>query len=177
MKVVLLIVVAIVGLVALVAVAGTMLPLHHVASRAAQFRTPADSVWQALTDFERLPGWAPELTRVERVADMNGHPVWLHTGKRWSAPMEVTEMVPPQRFTLRIADPKLPFGGTWTYQLDAAEGGTRVTITEKGAVRNPLMRFLSRFVFGQTSTMDAYLVALGRKFGETVTPVAGVPAS
>jgi uncharacterized protein YndB with AHSA1/START domain len=176
MKIVWWIVAAIVALVALMAVAGAMLPRHHVAARSAQFRTAADSLWQALTDFPQLPGWAPELTRVERVADMNGHPVWLHVGRRWSAPMEVTEMLPPTRFALRIADPRLPFGGTWTYQLEAAQGGTRVTITENGEVGNPLMRFLSRFVFGQTSTMDAYLEALGRKYGETVTPIAGVPA-
>jgi uncharacterized protein YndB with AHSA1/START domain len=158
------------------ALVGALLPRHHVASRAARLQVAADSLWQALTDFAQLPSWAPEMTRVERVADLNGHPVWLHTGKRWSAPMEVTEMIPPRRFTLRIADPKLPFGGTWTYELAAADGGTTVTITENGEVGNPLMRFLSRVVFGQTSTLDGYLQALGRKFGETVTPGPGVPA-
>jgi len=176
MKIVLFIVLGLVALVALMTAVGALLPRRHVASRSARFQTAADSLWQALTDFAQLPSWAPEMTRVERVPDMNGHPVWLHVGKRWSAPMEVTEMTPPRRFALRIADPKLPFGGTWTYELAAEGGGTAVTITENGEVGNPLMRFLSRFVFGQTSTMDGYLTALGRKFGETVTPAPGVPA-
>jgi uncharacterized protein YndB with AHSA1/START domain len=146
-----------------------------VASRAATFRTPGDSLWATLTDFAALPSWAPEMTKVERIADQNGHPVWHHHGKQWSAPMEVVEFSPPHRFTLKIADPKLPFGGTWAYDIAPGDGGTVVMITENGEVGPPIMRFLSRYVFGQTSTMDAYLKALGRKYGETVTPGPGVP--
>lgn len=170
MKVVLMILAAIVALVAIVAVVGSLLPRHHVAARSARYRTPADTLWRVLTDFSALPGWAPELARVERLADLNGHPVWMHVGKSWSAPMELIEFSPPHRFTLRIADPKLPFGGTWTYEVAGSGDGATVTITENGEVGNPIMRFLSRFVFGQTSTMDAYLSALGRKHGESVTP-------
>ena len=177
MKIVLLIVVALAALVSIIAVAGAFLPRHHVASRSAQYRTPPDTRWSTLSDFERMPNWAPELTRVERLADLNGHPVWLHVGPRWSAPMEVTEFSPPHRFTMRIADPKLPFGGTWTYEVAGGDGGATVTITENGEVGNLIMRFLSRFVFGQTSTMDGVLRALGRKHGETVTPAPGVAAS
>lgn len=176
MKVVLVIVAVIVVLVAIITAVGAALPRRHVASRTARYRTPADTLWHTLSDFARMPGWAPELTRVERLADRNGHPVWLHVGPRWSAPMEVTEFSPPHRFTMRIADPKLPFGGTWTYEVAHAADGAVVTITENGEIPNPVMRFLSRFVFGQTSTMDGYLRALGRKHGETVTPGPGTAA-
>ena len=75
MKIVLYIVAAAVALIALIALAGSLLPRQHVAARSARFRTPADSLWSALTDFAALPAWAPELTRVERLADHNGHPV------------------------------------------------------------------------------------------------------
>jgi uncharacterized protein YndB with AHSA1/START domain len=177
MKIVLFIVLAVVAIGVLVTVVGSLLPARHVASRSARFATPPDTLWSTLSDFPRMAGWAPELTRVERLPDRGGHPVWLHVGPRWSAPMELTEFDPPRRFTLRIADPKLPFGGTWTYEVAAADGGATVTITEKGEIANPMMRFLSRFVLGQTSTMDAYLKALGRKHGETVTPEPGVAAS
>jgi hypothetical protein len=71
----------------------------------------------------------------------------------------------------RIADPDLPFGGSWTYEIRAAEdGGSVVVITEDGEVRNPIFRFVSRFLFGHTATLDGYLRALGRKFSEDVTP-------
>jgi hypothetical protein len=69
----------------------------------------------------------------------------------------------PQQFVSRIADPNLPFGGTWTIDLKPEGAGTRVTITEHGEVYNPIFRFMSRFVFGHTATIDAYLTALQRR--------------
>jgi hypothetical protein len=40
-------------------------------------------------------------------------------------------------------------------------------------VRNPVFRFMSRFVFGYTATMKQQLRALGRKVGEEVEFRAG----
>ncbi|HVX85824.1 MAG TPA: hypothetical protein VH253_13670 [Phycisphaerae bacterium] len=39
-------------------------------------------------------------------------------------------------------------------------------ITEDGAVRSPVFRFVSDYVIGETRTMDGYLRALGGKLGE-----------
>ncbi len=58
----------------------------------------------------------------------------------------------------------MPFGGTWTYVLVPDVAGTRLTITEDGEVYNPLFRFLSRFVFSQTATIDTYLRHLEAAF-------------
>ena len=41
-------------------------------------------------------------------------------------------------------------------------------ITEDGEVYHPLYRFMSRFVFGHTTTIDRYLTDLGRKLGHPV---------
>ena len=70
----------------------------------------------------------------------------------------------------RIVDLDLGYSGTWTYTLTKEAAGTRVQITEAGEVSNILFRFLSRFVFGHTGTMEKYLTALGKKFGEEVSP-------
>jgi hypothetical protein len=40
-----------------------------------------------------------------------------------------------------------------------------LTITEHGEVYNPLFRFVSRFIMGQTATLDAYLKALNANLG------------
>ena len=45
-------------------------------------------------------------------------------------------------------------------------GGTQVKITEEGDVSNVLFRFMSRYVFGHTATIDSYLAAIARHFGE-----------
>jgi len=177
MKIVLFVLVAIVALIGVVMLVGSLLPRGHVASRSGRFRQAPETLWQTLTDFAAMPAWAPEVQKVERVADLNGHPVWMHTGKQWSAPMEVVELTPPRRFAMRIADPKLPFGGTWTYEIAPTDGGSTVTITENGEIGSPIFRFMARFVFGYTSTMDGYLKALGKKYGENVTPGPGTAAA
>jgi uncharacterized protein YndB with AHSA1/START domain len=174
---IILFVVGVVAMVGLVTLIGSLLPRQHVASRAGRFRESPESLWKTVTDFPGMPSWAPDVQKVERVADQNGHPVWMHTGSRWSAPMEVVEFSPPRRLTMRIADPKLPFGGAWTYEITPDGGGSIVTITERGEIGSPIFRFLARFVFGYTSTMDGYLRALGKKHGESVTPGPAPAAS
>jgi len=64
--------------------------------------------------------------------------------------------------------------GSWEYVFAPAAGGTVLTITEKGEVSNPLFRFMSRYIFGQTATIDTYLKSLAKHFGEAGTP--GDPA-
>ena len=64
---------------------------------------------------------------------------------------------------LRIADPKLPFGGTWTYEIAPTAGGSTLTITENGEVYNPIFSFMARFVFGYDGTMKTYLANLEKK--------------
>ena len=57
-----------------------------------------------------------------------------------------------------------------TRSRPTAPDASRVTITERGWVSNPIFRFVSRFVMGHTSTLDAYLRALGKHFGSEPTP-------
>ena len=41
-----------------------------------------------------------------------------------------------------------------------------VTITEEGRIGNPLFRFMARFVFGYSGTIESYLRALAARYGE-----------
>lgn len=72
------------------------------------------------------------------------------------------------RLGCEINTANLPYSGSWTYLLERSGGGTVVRITEDGEVYNPVFRFMSRFVLGQTRTMDAYLRALGNAIGQSV---------
>ena len=74
--------------------------------------------------------------------------------------MSVVEQSPPSRFVTKIDDPGQPFGGTWTFEIvPVNEGRTRLTITERGEIYNPVFRALARFVFGYTGTMESFLKA------------------
>jgi hypothetical protein len=43
-----------------------------------------------------------------------------------------------------------------------------VRITEEGEVYNPVFRFISRFVIGQTRTIETYLRDLGTATGQQI---------
>lgn len=77
----------------------------------------------------------------------------------------VTEEVRPKRRVTEIIEGKgAAFGGTWTLEIETAdEGRTRLKITERGKVYNPLFRFLSKFVFGHHATIETFLKTLRQR--------------
>jgi uncharacterized protein YndB with AHSA1/START domain len=155
-----------------VCVIGYMLPQSHVASASARFAAAPDSIWVSLTDVPAFPKWRPGVSRVELLPDENGQRGWRELGKHDAVTYRVVESVPARRLVTRIADQNLPYGGSWTYELAPDGSGTRLTITERGEVYNPIFRFVSRFIMGYTATMEGMLRALGTRHGETVTPKA-----
>ena len=159
-----------VGLVILMAVIGLTLPRDHVAARSVVLAKPPDAVWGALTDLEAQVGWRRGLKRIERVA-----PLQFREHTTQGALLFAIDRDEPCALRItRIADDKLPFGGRWIYELADATGGTRLTITEDGFVKNPVFRFLSRTVFDTSSTIEKFLADLGRHLG---VPVAIEPAA
>ena len=70
----------------------------------------------------------------------------------------------PHILVSRMADPNLPFGGTWTFEITATPNGSRLRIVEAGEIYNPLFRFMARFVFGYDATIKNYLSALEGRF-------------
>jgi uncharacterized protein YndB with AHSA1/START domain len=159
-------------IVAVVVVVGYMLPRDHVASTTATIPAPPDSVWEALTDVRDYPRWRPSVRSVDALS--TEAPVrWREHTSDGDITFERTDDQRPRRLGARITDENLPFGGSWTYELAPAGTGTRLTITERGYVSNPLFRFMSRFVFGHHRTQEDFQRALGRRFGQDVTVTRG----
>ena len=159
-----------VAVILVVVIIGYLLPQNHVASVSARYAAPPDAIWSSLTDIQAFPQWRPGVVRVEPLPDENGQGGWREHQKHDAVSYRVVEADPPRRFVVRIADKNLPYGGTWTYDVAPDGAGTRLTITERGEVYNPIFRCISRFVIGYTGTMEGVLRALGSKHGETVTP-------
>jgi hypothetical protein len=108
--------------------------------------------------------------QVEWPEPVNGLVRFREVSKDGSVTYEVMEETPGEKLVTRIVDRDLGYSGSWTYEFSPTEKGALVRITEDGDVSNILFRFVSRFIFGHTSTLDSYLRALGEKFGENVTP-------
>jgi uncharacterized protein YndB with AHSA1/START domain len=160
----------ILALVALVFGVGALLPIAHTAQVSGDVSGTPEQVWAVVTDVERFPSWRSDVSRVERVSRPSGLPAWREEGSSGAFTLEVTELLPPSRLVTRIADEGLPFGGSWTYELTPSSGGTRVVLTENGEIYNPAFRFMARFVFGYSSTLETYLEQLGAR-------MAGEPAA
>lgn len=160
-----------VGLVAVIAAVGSALPVAHVATRTIAINRPIDEVWGVLTDFRGQLSWRKELKTVELVA---GTPreTWREDTGDDPISFETTEAIPPARLVRTIADSTLPFGGRWVYSLEAAGGGTRLTITEEGEVYHPVFRFVSHFLLDQAATIEGVMRGLASHFGEEprITP-------
>ena len=151
-------------LIGIIVLTGYALPVAHVASRSAMFPQPPDRVYAALTDIASYPQWRSDVESVE-VLSTAPPKRWREHGGNGDITFEVAGAQPPTRLVTRIADRELPFGGTWTYELTPEGTGTRLTITEHGEVYNPIFRFMSRFVFGHTATMDRFLDDLKKQLG------------
>lgn len=161
----------IVALIAVVLVVGYRLPVEHVAAVAATYPQPPEVVFGLISDFEAMPGWRPGVNEIRRGPDRNGHPVWVEVGRTGPMPMEVERVDAPRLLITTIVDSGLPFGGSWTYEVDGtSDGGSRLTITERGKVYNPVFRFVSRFVIGHHATATNYLRHLGRRLGAETEP-------
>ena len=120
-------------LVAIVLVVGAMLPKSHVASRSARYAAAPDTLWASLTNARAFPTWRTDVTRVETLPDENGQRGWREHGKNGVIPYRVVESVAPRRLVTRIADPKLPFGGTLDVRTDS--GWRRHAPNDHGAWR------------------------------------------
>lgn len=153
-------------IVAVVYGVGWLLPVDHIASQSVVLGASPQQVYDTIADVGTYSQWWSEIERVEMLPSAEGHVQFRqHTGAGPIA-MQVEEATPPSRFVTRIADPAQPFGGTWTFEIaPQAPEKTIVTITERGEVYDPLYRFMSKFVFGHTSTMESCLAALTQKFG------------
>jgi uncharacterized protein YndB with AHSA1/START domain len=149
----------------LVLVVGAMLPMAHTVTRSVAVNQPPQAVWNLITS---APTWRPEIKKYEELPPQNGHRMWRETDKGGQTiAYEAVESAPPRRLVTRIADPSLPFGGTWTYDIAPASSGSGSTlsITENGEVYNPVFRFVSRYIMGHAATVDSYLKAVKARLG------------
>jgi uncharacterized protein YndB with AHSA1/START domain len=161
----------IVALIVLIVVIGSLLPRDHVATVSARIAAPPSKVWATISQPDSFTTWRSDLTRVEVLPPTASGASWREHSRNGAMTMVIEDAQPPRRMATRIVDENLPFGGRW--EFDVAPDGpdaSLVTVTERGWVSNPLFRFVSRFVMGHTATLEAYLRALGKHFGNEPTP-------
>jgi uncharacterized protein YndB with AHSA1/START domain len=163
----------VVALIVVVIIVGVMLPRDHVAAMTARVDATPGAVWSAITQPAAFPSWRTDVKTVELLAPTPTGPSWREHSAHGAITFVVDAAEPPRRFVSRIADKNLPFGGSWEYLIEPdGRSSSRVTVVERGSIYNPVFRFVSRFIMGHTATIDAYLRALGKRFGTEPIPTA-----
>jgi uncharacterized protein YndB with AHSA1/START domain len=154
------------GIILIIAIVGWSLPVRHSVSREVSLAATPDRVYALISDPRAFPSWRSDVDSVDLLEPVGGTRRFREYGKNGPILFEVEKEEPGRTLITRIADDKLPFGGTWTYDvLPAADRRTTLRIREDGEVYNPIFRFMSRFVMGQASTIEAYLESVRRKLG------------
>ena len=152
-----------IGVLALLAVtmtvAGSRMPANHTASRSLQVGKAPAEVYSVIRNFGEAGTWRPDVKKVEWIAANR----FREHGSNGDVTYQIDEDVPTRKIVTRIVDVDLGYSGTWEYALEGSGTGTSVTITERGVVSNPMFRFMSKYVFGNTATIDGYLKALSAR--------------
>jgi uncharacterized protein YndB with AHSA1/START domain len=167
LKIVLVIVGLVVGVPALLALVGLFLARDHTASMTMVHAAPVERVWGLIADPSGYARWHPGITGAQRLEDRDGHEVWRYQGERGGFAVVIEERVANHRMVTRIVD-ESAFGGTWTWELEPVDGGTRLTLTERGEVYNPIFRTIGKLFLDQRATIDAWQTAIASALSENV---------
>jgi Polyketide cyclase / dehydrase and lipid transport len=166
MKLLIIVVGASAASILLVIVIGMLSPKAHTASRSAVFKSTPEQLF-ALIDGPQT--WRSNMKKYEPVSTSDGRRQWRETDDHGrTITYEAVERRPPTLLKTRIVTADLPYSGMWTLNLEPMDGVTVLRITEQGEVYNPVFRFVSRFVIGQTRTIETYLRDLGTATGQKV---------
>lgn len=152
-------------LLVLVAAVGALLPRGHSASLAAHYPVPPETLWGVLSDVRAYPSWRPRVRRVEVLPPEHGQLRWREHTRRGVVTLKAIVSEPPRRLVVRIADEDLPFGGSRIYEIAREPEGSLLTVRETGEVYHPVVRFLSRIVWGRDARVRRLHAALRRRLG------------
>lgn len=169
MKIAFILLGVIVAAIALVIVIGSLLPTKHVATRTATLRAAPNDIFRLISGPQN---WRTDL-REYKFFDQDGRHMVRETDKHGQTiTYEIVQSQPTTLLKRTISDKSLPFGGSWTWNVQPSNDGSSVTITEDGEVYNPIFRFISRFI-GHTRTMDNYLGMLAAAVNNPAKRSAG----
>lgn len=158
MKIALIALGVVAALLVVIVLVGYSLPVKHRAQVTAPIAASPDQVFALITNVAAFPTWRTGVRSVEVLAPSDARPRWREVSKNGTIPFVAESANPPTTLVTRIDSKSLPFGGTWTYDVQPDSGGrSRLQITEDGEIYNPIFRFVSRFFIGYEGTLRQYV--------------------
>ena len=157
MKILLVVLAMFVLSIIVIVLVGAMLPKQHTATRSAVVKATPEQVFALISGPQ---DWRTDLKNYSYFDENGRHMIRETDTHGQTITYEIVQSQPPTLLKRTIADKTLPFGGSWTWQIQPQGSDSNVTITEDGEVYNPVFRFVSKFIMGHTRTLDNYLTML-----------------
>ncbi|MBI4907074.1 MAG: SRPBCC family protein [Acidobacteria bacterium] len=160
MKVIVLYIAGVISaVVALAYAAGCMIPEEHSVSITADYSAAAEKLYAVISDATKFMEWRSGLKSVE-VKDG----VITEVSSHGTMSYRFSEQVPARKLvTADTGGREKGWTGSWTFEIEPAGGGSRLTITERGRVFSPLFRVMSKLFFSYEDTARNYHADLARR--------------
>lgn len=144
---------------------GRSLPVEHTASVTHEYAVSRSMLWKLITNYQEIPTWWPDVKSIETETRPDGTIVsWNLDSHGNRIPFVTTEEIREKKLVRKIASDDLPFGGTWTFEMESTgPSQTRLTIRENGFVKPPLFRAMGVLFIGQDTTLKSFASALAAK--------------
>lgn len=155
--------VSVLAIIALIFVAGLVLPAQRTFIKQATLKSPVEQVFRVVTDFKQQTDWRSDIQAIKPIDDhtwtelpKNGTPLTFKTKQK----------IENQVFEMEIIEPQ-SFQGYWigTFEKTPANG-TKVVFKEVVTVNNPFFRVFSFLFVDLDKTMEIYLTDLRKALGE-----------
>ncbi|MBD3165569.1 hypothetical protein GF324_03145 [bacterium] len=169
MRVLFVLVLLIAGLMVGLTIAGSRLPKQHEATVTVEFAASPDTIWALLSNHTYEPLWRPDLEGIELIREDDAGEVWEERYRNRQVMQMRTVKRDSSKMVLKreLVGSNEGYSGSWTTYIDPLpDGGTKVTMTERGTINSPLFRGVMKYLFGTDSTIRGYLSMLAAHLGE-----------
>ena len=160
MVIVLLVMGPVVATVLAIVAGGLLLPARHESARQRVVRATPEAVWSLVADPAGYPAWRRGVTSVDLLGRAPLR--WREFGQEGAFAFEVTRLEPPHVFSAMAIDDDVMRRPLRTLTLEARADGTLVTLTEQAELRNPITRFVCRYLLRPEPAMAQCLRDLQR---------------
>lgn len=164
MKIALVCLVAIALIIGVVYLWGSLLPVGHETKISKTYQVLPEAIYSQISNFKEYPQWRTGVKSVE----MDGGQRFIEESIHGKIPYVVRVNEQYSQLATEIDDPSLPFSGMWTFEISPKAEGAILTIIERGEVRNPFFRFISKYVFSHEKTINTYLADLDKRTGQGI---------
>jgi len=146
-------------LILIALIGGALLPAKHTVSRTVQLSAPPDAVWKVIVTWNAYPTWRREVASTERTG-YGGRVAWREFSAFGESDFEIVEQKSPRNLVIRVNRSAEGVTGAWLFELTPNDGGTSLSFTGHGEIKNPLYRLVTRLFLGNEYQMNRLLTSL-----------------